>query len=203
MRADAPRAALRELKSEVRKRIISVRDALPAAVRRDAGARITVRLYELPAYRDAHCVLAYMGIGSEFDTAAFVADVLARGKALVLPRVDRATRSLRLHAVRDTATDLSAGVWGIPEPRADRCPELTTAAIDFALVPGVAFTRRCERLGYGAGFYDRLIQGFAVRPALVAAAFSVQVVPELPVTPSDQEVDAVVTEDAEYQRRES
>lgn len=187
-------------KSEIRKQVIAARDSLPAAVRRDLGALITPRLFELPAYRGARCVLAYVSIGSEYDSGAFVADVLARGKSLVLPRVDRETRSLKLHTVRDTGADLVPGVWGIPEPRTDRCPETAPAVVDFVLVPGVAFTARCERLGYGAGYYDRLIRGFAVRPALVAAAFSLQVVPELPVTPSDQPVDAVVTEHEEYRR---
>ena len=70
---------------------------------------------------------------------------------------------------------LEAGVWGIRQPRAD-CPAAAASQVDFVLVPGVAFTARCERLGYGGGFYDRFIRGLASRPALVAAAFSVQVV---------------------------
>jgi 5-formyltetrahydrofolate cyclo-ligase len=188
------------LKNEIRKQVIAARDSLPAAVRRDFGALITPRLIELPAYRGARCVLAYMSIGSEYDSGAFVADVLARGKSLVLPRVDRATRSLRLHTVRDPGTDLVPGVWGIREPRTDRCPETAPAVVDFVLVPGVAFTARCERLGYGGGYYDRLIREFAGRPALVVAAFSLQIVSELPVTQSDQKVDVVITEEAEYRR---
>jgi 5-formyltetrahydrofolate cyclo-ligase len=75
--------------------------------------------------------------------------------------------------------------------------------VDFVLVPGVAFTARCERLGYGGGYYDRLIPQFAGRPALAAAAYSLQIVPEVPVTPSDRSVDLVVTEDAEYRRGKS
>jgi 5-formyltetrahydrofolate cyclo-ligase len=72
--------------------------------------------------------------------------------------------------------------------------------VDLVLVPGVAFTARCERLGYGGGYYDRLIPGFAGRAALVVAAYSLQIVPELPVTPSDRSVDLILTEDAEYLR---
>ena len=187
-------------KSEIRKRILAAREALDPATRRDLGARITPRLLALPAYRDARCVMAYVGFGAEFDTGAFIADVLASGKSLVLPRVERAARSIRLHAVRDPVTELAPGVWGIREPRADICAEVSPAAVDFVLVPGVAFTPRCERLGYGGGYYDRLIRGSAVRPALAAAAFSLQVVPELPVTPTDQTVDLVITEDAQYRR---
>jgi 5-formyltetrahydrofolate cyclo-ligase len=188
------------LKSPLRKQIIAARDALDPALRRDLSSRITARLLALPSYRDARCVMAYMSLGSEFDTAAYVADLRASGKDLVLPRVARDTRSLRLHRVRNPDTELAAGVWGIREPRADVCPEVAASVVDFILVPGVGFTARCERLGYGAGYYDRLIGALARRPALVAGAFGMQVVGELPMTASDQLVDLVVTEDAEHGR---
>lgn len=163
--------------------------------------RITARLLALEAYRAARCVMAYMSIGGEFDTSRFVADVLASGRRLVLPRVDGASRAIRIHEVRDLPRELAAGVWGIREPRVDLCPEVAASEVGFVLVPGVAFTRRGERIGYGGGYYDGFIRGLgAQRPALVAAAFSLQVLPELPVSDRDQRVDLVVTEEAEYSR---
>lgn len=148
--------------------------------------------------------MAYMGFGGEFETAGFIADVLARGKKLVLPRVERGSRALGLHAVRDPGEQLEAGVWGIRQPRAGVCPAVSSSEIGFVLVPGVAFTARCERLGYGGGYYDGFIHSLgAQRPALVAAAFALQVVTELPMSETDQKVDRVVTEEAEYLRSDS
>ena len=186
-------------KSELRKRILAARDALAPAARHDFSARIAPRLLAIPSYRAARCVAAYVGFGTEFDTGAFVADVLARDKKLVLPRVERTTRSLGLYAVRDLEAQLAPGVWGIREPRPEMCAEMPLATIDFVLVPGVAFTASGERLGYGGGYYDRLIHQLGGRATLVAGAFRLQVVPHLPVTPTDQKVDLVVAEDAEYQ----
>jgi 5-formyltetrahydrofolate cyclo-ligase len=183
--------------------VLAQRDALNDAERRPLSARITARLLSLDAYRQAGCVMAYVGFGAELDTADFIADLLARGKTLVLPRVERGNRALSLHRVEDTARELEAGVWGIRQPRPDLCPAASPSEIDFVLVPGVAFTARCERLGYGGGYYDRFIRGLDTpRPAWVAAAFSLQVLPDLPVSETDQPVDLVVTENAEY-RRES
>lgn len=188
-------------KSEIRKQILARRDALSAAQRRALSERITARLLELEAYRRARCVMAYMDFGSEFGTVGFIADLLAQGKLLVLPRVDRGSRVLGLHTVRDPDQQLEAGAWGIRQPRADMCPAVSSAEIGFVLVPGVAFTPRCERLGYGGGYYDRFILSLgAQRPVLVAAAFALQVVTELPMAETDQSVDCVVTEDAEYGR---
>ena len=184
-------------KAALRRQIIAARDALPPATRRESSARITPQLLALDAYRQASCVLAYMSFGSEFDTAALVTDALASGRQLCLPRVDRDTRRLELHYVENPARDLQAGTWGIREPRAE-CPPADLARIDFVLLPGVAFTPQCDRLGYGGGFYDRLIPRFASRPPLVAASFALQIRDAVPRDASDQRVDVVITEHSFY-----
>lgn len=187
-------------KDELRQQVLARRDALEAARRASLSTSITARVLALPYYRVARCVMAYWSIGTEFETAGFVADVRAKGNTLVLPKAPRGGRMLELYAVRDPEHDLAPGVWGIREPRAELCRGVLPEEIDFVLVPGVAFTARCERLGYGKGFYDRLISAFLARPPLVAAAFGLQIVPALPVSPTDQSVDMVITEDATYTR---
>ncbi len=169
------------------------REALSPAVRAAFSRRITDTLIALPEYRRASVVLAYMSMGAEFETAAFVRRVLADGKTLVLPRVNREAKRLNLFVVGDLDRDLAPGVWEIREPVPDRCAAAVERDIEFALVPGLAFDERGGRLGYGGGFYDRLLAGLqAVR---VTAAFSVQVVEAVPMSEHDQYVDLIVTED--------
>ena len=187
------------LKAALRNEIVAARDAQPADRRRALSARITRRVTSLETYRTARCVLAYMSFGSEFETADFVADALALGKQLCLPRVDRGTRRLEIHLINDIGHDLQSGVWGIREPRAE-CPRADINQVDFVLLPGVAFTPRCERLGYGGGYYDRLITQFATRPALAAAAFALQIRAQIPLGAHDQRIDTVETEDTSYCR---
>jgi 5-formyltetrahydrofolate cyclo-ligase len=71
---------------------------------------------------------------------------------------------------------------------------LSGATVDFMLVPGVAFTTNGARLGYGGGFYDRLLASLDGRTVRIAAAFQLQIVDQLPEGPHDQRVDQVVTE---------
>ena len=101
---------------------------------------------------------------------------------------------LRLYAVASLTEDLLPGVWGIREPDPARCREASIEEIDFILVPGVAFDASGGRLGYGGGFYDRLL-GHA-RPGVpkVAGAFSLQVVAAVPVEDHDCRVTTLVTE---------
>ena len=180
-------------KAALRKQILAARDAQNAATRAAASAAITRELLALDAWRNARCVLVYLNFGSEFDTTALVADAVAGGKQLCLPRVEQAAHALAIHAINNLATDIQPGVWGIREPR-PACPLTDLASIDFVLVPGVAFTPRCERLGYGGGFYDALIARFAQRPPLVAAAFDLQICGQIPLDVRDHALDLIVTE---------
>jgi len=193
-------AAIHPLKADIRKQVLARRDALDPAERRSLSERIAKRLLALDAYRGADCVMVYASFGSEFETGDLIADLLARGKTLVLPRVERDSRALRLYSVQDPRGELEAGVWGIRQPRAELCPEVSASQLEFVLVPGVAFTRQCERLGYGGGYYDGFIRGLARRPPLIAPAFSLPILPELPAAEGDQKIDCVITEDATYGR---
>lgn len=184
-------------KAALRREILAARDALPAAVRLAASEHITQQIVALEAWKNARVVLVYLNFGSEFITDELIRQAAAAGKQLALPRVERATRRLAIHAVTDTVKDVEAGVWGIREPRAGQ-PLLALDSIDFVLLPGVGFTPRGERLGYGGGFYDRLLERFAQRPPLVAAAYALQIRAQLPLDQHDRGVDLVVTEDAAY-----
>lgn len=157
------------------------------------SGRITHTLIELPEYRRASVVMAYMSMGAEFETQAFVHRVLADRKRLVLPRVNRAQRRLDLFAVGDPESELEPGVWGIQEPLPGRCAPIAAADVDFVLVPGLGFDGRGGRLGYGGGFYDRLLTG--MRAIRVAAVYSAQMIDAVPMSAHDQYVDLVVTED--------
>jgi 5-formyltetrahydrofolate cyclo-ligase len=189
----ASEETLRSAKKALRASVIARRDALDAASRRRDSQAITAKLRALPAYRAAGVVCAYASFGSEFDTAAFCSDVIAAGKRLLLPRINRAERMLELGEVKNLGGDLVAGVWGIREP-AERCPIVSSSAVEFLLVPGVAFTATGERLGYGGGFYDRLLSGLNAKTPRVAAAFVLQVVDTIPTGPNDQRVHLIVTE---------
>ncbi|MBI3529678.1 MAG: 5-formyltetrahydrofolate cyclo-ligase [Betaproteobacteria bacterium] len=185
--------ALKHAKAALRQTILALRDAADAASRSSNSQTITQKLSALPAYRAANVVAAYASFGSELDTSEFLARVLTDGKQLLLPRINRAQRALELRHAIDLGADLVSGVWGIREP-AERCPIVSVTKVEFILVPGVAFTARGARLGYGGGFYDRLLASLDRRIARIAAVFELQVVDHIPEGAHDQRVDQVVTE---------
>ena len=185
--------AIKQAKATLRTAILTRRDAADIESRSGDSLAITQKLCALPAYRAATAVAAYASFGSELDTSAFLARILADHKQLLLPRINRAQRVLELRHVADLEADLVSGVWGIREP-AQRCPIFALDKVEFTLVPGVAFTQSGARLGYGGGFYDRLLASLDRRATRIAAAFQLQMVDQLPEERHDQRVDQVVTE---------
>jgi 5-formyltetrahydrofolate cyclo-ligase len=191
-----------EDKAALRRTIRARRDAVDPAVRAAWSASALARVVALDSFRQARGVLAYAPFGSEVDTRALLRQVLDGGRLLALPRIERARRRLALHQVRNLESELAPGPWGIPEPVPGRCRPVGPGEIDFVLVPGLVFDPSGGRLGYGAGYYDRLLAAWpAPSPPLIAAAFELQVVPAVPVLSTDRRVDLVVTESRTYPAR--
>ncbi len=154
---DAP-ARKRELRGWARR----VRDAEPARERAAADARVAARVRETVAWRRAGLVLAYLSFGSEVQTRGLVRDAWAAGKRVAVPRCDAAARRMAWVEL-DSLEGLVPGAFGIEEPPAD-APALDDGRLGedtVALVPGLLFDRAGMRLGYGGGYYDRFLAGFA------------------------------------------
>jgi 5-formyltetrahydrofolate cyclo-ligase len=181
-------------KAELRKEMLARRDALPATVRQENAEAFTRLLTQLPEYAGARSVLATMAIGSEWDTRSFLERARADGKAIVLPRLTPPPRRLALHVVEDLDRHLVPGVWDIPEPDPERCAASELAGVDFAVVPALAVDRQGYRLGYGAGYFDKLLAGRGARPFCVNALPAAFWVEGLPHEPHDVPLDMLIDE---------
>lgn len=189
---------LRPIKSALRRDVLCRRDALPLDELVRLSRLITDRLLGLPTMPDAECVLAYAAFGSEIRTLPLIEALLQAGKRVVLPKVNCLTRALDLYAIECCETDLEPGIWDIPEPIECRCTLISPRDLDFIVVPGVAFDEQGHRLGYGGGFYDDLLareQHRLSRGQIVAVAFELQIVPEVPVLEKDIPVPYIMTEE--------
>ena len=99
-----------------------------------------------------------------------------------------------LHEVTDLGADLVPGVWGIEEPDPARCRRVALSEVDFALVPALSCSSGGVRLGYGAGYFDRLLAGAGTRTFRVVALPEALAREQVPSEPHDVPVDALLTE---------
>lgn len=186
-------APLRAAKEALRAQIVAARLALPPHEHAVRSQAIAEHLTALASWQRARAVLLTLPVRGEWDASLVARAALATGKMVVLPRVDAPARMLALHRVDDLVRDIAAGRHGIPEPRAE-CALIAPGDIDWVLVPGVAFDAHGHRLGYGGGYYDRLLPLLAPEVARVAGAFDLQIVDAVPHAAHDLPVDAIVTE---------
>lgn len=162
------------------------------ADRQDRSAAICARVAALPVYQAARALHCYLPIRSEADTRPLIALALGQGKRVAAPIV-RPDQPDLLHTWLPSlaAADFEPGAFGTLHPRL-----LQPAAPgdwDLIIVPLLGFDRAGYRLGYGKGYYDRLLAAAPV-PAL-GVAFGVQEVAALPRERHDIPLDWIVTED--------
>lgn len=177
-----------ELKQALRQRILDARFRLTPEERRAKSREIEKRLFGLPQFQAARTVLLYASFRSEVETHDMVRRALAAGKKIVLPRVRG--KVLDLFRIQDFDRDVKPGRWDIPEPVGGK--QAGPGDIQFIVVPGAAFDEFGNRLGYGGGFYDKLLKEY--KGSSAALAFELQIVPNVPADPHDVPMQRIVTD---------
>jgi 5-formyltetrahydrofolate cyclo-ligase len=117
-------------------------------------------------------------------------EALSRGKAVMLPRVEGDL--LKIYEIRGME-ELSPGYMGIPEPPSSVERLRGIKDVRMVVMPGAAFDPRGWRLGYGKGYYDRMLEGAREAP-LVALAYEEQISESLPHEEHDVRVDVIITD---------
>lgn len=172
-----------------------VRANAAAVVCAKLAARDDVGLVPCPPWADSP-VAVYFASPSEIDLAAYIEGKLRLGHKVVAPRWNGETYELAVVKGLDNPY-LRRGPMGILEP-ADA--EIVPPQRVFAwIVPGLAFTRNGYRLGYGGGWYDRLLAAAPQGAVKLGVAYSFQIVGELPVEPHDVPLTAVVDDSPQSQ----
>jgi 5-formyltetrahydrofolate cyclo-ligase len=184
-----------EIRAEMRRRL----RAFTGADRLIAQDLIAARLWRLPEISGARTLFLFADLPEEVSTDAIAAEALRRGIAVVYPRTDPAAKTMALHAVC-APDELVAGNYGIREPDASRCPVVHLSDVDAALVPGLAFDAGGNRLGRGAGYYDRLFGDAGWRGFRCGIFFHFQRTDALPAEVWDVPLDAVVTDAGVWRR---
>jgi len=168
-------------KAALRQRMLLVRDVVGDHLLR--SVQLWAKVAEMHEYQRAHSVMAFVGFKGEPDTDPLFARLAVDGKRLLLPRVEASGI-----VAADGNTPWVASKFGVQEPSG---PAVGVDEIDLVIVPGLAFTPAGDRLGYGQGYYDRLLP--TVSAPTVGVCFDDQLVDELPVAAHDVRVGAVIS----------
>ena len=179
-------------KASLRKEILAKRNSIPASVKEVKDRAIEGRLFELNEIKHAKTLFFFASFRSEVETSGMIRRSLKEGKTVILPRVEGT--ALGLYRIMGP-DELIPGCMKIPEPSVltdDRKVQIND--VDVIVVPGAAFDRSGNRIGYGGGFYDRLLAQLQKPVPVIAPAYEEQVIDVVPAEPHDKKVSIIVTD---------
>lgn len=173
-------------KAAFRKRMRAIRRQMSDTERTEQSLRACKRAFLLPEVQQARVIMAYAPMQEELNVWPLIHALTQADKQIVLPVVEKKG----MYARRLTKQEhLHAGAYGILEPMSDETVD--PSEIEVVFVPGVAFSRTGQRMGMGAGYYDRFLpqtKAFAIGMCL-ADLLCVS----LPTDAFDRPMDAVCT----------
>jgi 5-formyltetrahydrofolate cyclo-ligase len=184
-------------RSELRRQLRAQRVQLDARARLSAAEALAAMLEQLPEFLVDTRIAGYWAVAGEMPLHAAYASLRSREQQYFLPLVT-AANDLQF-AAWHAGADVQANRYGIPEPVAQADALLGPADLDLVLVPLLGFDRRGNRLGSGAGFYDRSF-GFLraaqrpARPVLVGIGYHFQEVGDIAPAAWDVPLDFVATD---------
>ncbi|MGM0589344.1 MAG: 5-formyltetrahydrofolate cyclo-ligase [Bacteroidota bacterium] len=185
-----------EQKAELRAKVKQWRRRLSKDQYHKSSIAIKQKVFNLPEVMDARQIHCYVSMNDrwEIDTRVLISHWIKQGKKVVVPLM-RPKAQLSHHIIQDLS-ELTINEWGVEEPDPTRHPAVEVADLDLVIVPLSAADRRCHRLGYGKGYYDRFLD--RVRVPKVGLCYEHWFLEQVPTDNFDVPLDLIVTEKQVY-----
>lgn len=181
-----------ETKQEIREQIRKLRGGINADEWQTATETIAQKIIASDNFREATDLFCYMDFDGEVGTELIMDEAWRLGKDIWLPKV--MDGKMEFYLV-ESEEELVRGTYGILEPTGES--EKAPGDDGLVIVPGIAFDKNHNRLGYGKGYYDRYLKA---HPGLIklGIAFDIQLVDKIPAEECDCKMDMVFTETLSY-----
>jgi 5-formyltetrahydrofolate cyclo-ligase len=186
-------------KSQLRQSLKASLNAMSDEQRAKAASMLTTRITTSDLIQHS-IILAYASLPTELSLDPLINHSLATQKTVCIPAVDWDSKTMQPVQIESLDNNLQIGRYDLRSPRID-CKPIPDDQITLALIPGLGFDPAGNRLGRGAGFYDRWIEARRRRDVpitLVGVCFDEQIVERIPTDPHDQRMDMVITPTTTY-----
>lgn len=183
-------------KAGIREKYLSLRNSMPEIDADKKSLAIINRLISTAEFEASSLIMCYASFGNEVRTGWFIRYCLDQGIRIAVPVIEKAQGRKEIFAseVFDADRELVAGTWGIPEPRREFYRRIKPEDIDTLVIPGVAFDFQKNRIGFGAGYYDRFLTQIRRGCIKIGVAYELQLQELIPVCGHDVRMDIIITE---------
>jgi len=154
------------------------------------STQIATRLFQTEEWRDATTIAITISRTPEVDTYPIIREAWEAGKTIVVPKCHKETRTMTFHRIQ-SFEQLETVFFGLLEPIVSQTVEVHKSKIDLVIVPGLGYTSKGYRIGFGGGYYDRFLSDYEGNT--ISLAFPEQIIPSLPLEPHDIPVKKLIT----------
>jgi 5-formyltetrahydrofolate cyclo-ligase len=152
------------------------------------------QVLHLHEYVRARGIACYVSKDSEVDTRPLIRKALDNNKRVLVPVVKKGDIDLFFSEIKDLGKELAPGSFNIPEPKLEYLRPESLDAIDLMFVPGIVWDKEGYRLGWGRGYFDRVLKTLPEHMRSIGLSFNLQLVNRVPRDQFDLPVNTVVTE---------
>ncbi|MFH1073973.1 MAG: 5-formyltetrahydrofolate cyclo-ligase [Candidatus Firestonebacteria bacterium] len=184
------------IKKKIRYELKKIRTLMNPLVLRYKSRVIMKKLFSLPEFKKAKKVMFYVSFNNEVDTHKMISKALKIKKKIYVPVADFKNMRLSINRIREFPGNLKRSKYGILEPGKEYKDIFKGNKIDIIVVPGIGFDCDGNRIGYGGGFYDRLLK--RIKAVKIGLAFDFQMFKKIPTDENDQKLDMIITEKREF-----
>ncbi|MBH0362133.1 5-formyltetrahydrofolate cyclo-ligase [Bacillus toyonensis] len=182
---------MKEEKIRLRKQIIEHMNSLSEEQYATLSEQIAVSLYAQKEWVEAETIGITLSMENEVNTYPIIEKAWEEGKKVVVPKCNTGTRTMSFRQISNF-DQLETVYMHLREPIPSLTEEVNADEINLQIVPGVAYTERGERIGYGGGYYDRYLVHY--KGKTLSLAYDFQMVKQIPVEPFDKNVEKIITE---------
>ncbi|MCU5173173.1 5-formyltetrahydrofolate cyclo-ligase [Bacillus paranthracis] len=182
---------MREEKLRLRKQIIEHMNSLSKERYTTLSEQIAFSLYVQKEWAEAKTIGITLSMENEVNTYPIIEKAWEEGKKVVVPKCNKETRTMSFRQISNF-DQLETVYMNLREPIPALTEEVNADEIDLQIVPGVAYTERGERIGYGGGYYDRYLMHY--KGKTLSLAYSFQMVDHIPIEPFDKNIEKIITE---------
>ena len=182
-------------KKELRKKILGIRNKMLKEDLENNSRIIMNKIIGLKTYKQSKVVFVYMDFKNEVMTSDLIKHMMAEKKRVVIPYTD-VINTLVIPSEITEEADLKLSPFGYYEPK--KIMPVDVEEIDLVLVPGVVFDKNLNRIGFGKGYYDRILKNLKPGAKKIGLAHDFQVLDEIPAEDHDIKMDMIITESSSY-----
>lgn len=181
-------------KRDLREHGLEARAQLSAEEKSLLSSKIQSHLITAPWIKKAQVISCYLSFNDEVETHMLLQTFLNDGKKVCIPYTEKGNPDMEMMILNDFL-DLKRGHYGILSLAKNDSKVVDPRSIDVCLVPGAVFDLSGNRIGYGAGYYDRYLQKLKPEAITCGLAYSLQITKKIPSDPHDISLKKIITED--------